>query len=88
MKCLICGKEFEKKWGRSKFCSPECYHGYRKTWKAHYSHEKYLARKKKKCACIMCGELTVNTKHTICTACKKSEEYQSYGYGQPCSVHC
>jgi hypothetical protein len=87
MKCQVCGKEFEKKWGRVKFCSPECYHKHRKNWKSNYSHEKYLQRKKQKCACIMCGRMAVKEKYKICKQCKDTEEYQSASYCEPCAIH-
>lgn len=86
MNCIVCGKEFELG-NRKRFCSPECYHGYRKTYKSKYSHEKYLARKKKKFACMMCGLNRCDGKYQICEQCKQTDVYQSYGYWQPCSIH-
>ncbi len=86
MNCIVCGKEFTLG-NRKRFCSPECYHGYRKTYKSKYSHEKYLAIKKKKFACMMCGEMKVNEKYKICKDCKKGEVYQSEGYGKTYAIH-
>lgn len=80
-----CGKEVPS--NRKKFATVECYHGYRKTYHSTYCHEKYLLRKKKKYACMMCGEMKVNAKYMICKDCKKGEVYQSYGYQQICSIH-
>jgi hypothetical protein len=87
MKCQVCGKEFEKKWGRVKFCSPECYHKHRKNWKSNYSHEKYLQSKKQKHACMMCGLPKCKDKYQICKSCKQTDVYQSEGYGSPCPIH-
>jgi hypothetical protein len=86
MICEVCKKEFTLG-NRKRFCSPECYHAYHRTYTKKYNKEKYLARKKKKHACMMCGEMKVNAKYMICKDCKNGEVYQSYGYQQICSIH-
>ena len=45
MNCIVCGKEFELG-NRKRFCSPECYHGYRKTYKSKYSHKQKDLRRR------------------------------------------
>lgn len=87
MICQICGKEFEKKWGRSKFCSAACCHKHRKVYKNNYSHEEYLSRKTQKHACLMCGEMKCKSKYQICKQCKQTDTYQDAGYFDSCPVH-
>lgn len=80
MNCKVCGSEITDPLRKS-FCSVECYHQHRYIYKKNHAKQAHANRKKKSYRCIMCGEMTALNRWQICDQCKKTETYQSYGYG-------
>lgn len=85
MICPICGTELEHYRNNQKYCSPACYNVANKNDAR--NNERHYRPKNLKHKCMMCGLTRCNEKHEICGQCKQTEDYQSYGYGQPCAVH-
>jgi hypothetical protein len=78
MACAVCGKEFEKKWGRVKYCSPECYHKANKQISKDRYYDKTKAPKKAKHICRWCGKTKVEGYYERCHYCNQSMYRQGY----------
>jgi hypothetical protein len=80
MTCVVCGKEFEKKWGRVKYCSPECYHAANKKIAKERYYDKTKSPKKAKHICRWCGKTKVEGKFERCHVCNNLLQVAGY-YG-------